>query len=323
MLDALDEAERRRRAAEAAARKATKAVGASEQRLQKAQADEAVVERERVQAAQEVGPRLQLRYRLRGASYLQALVTAPTLGDFLWRRRMVDRVLKGDLAAMDRLEAAQQAASVARERVELERAGLLETMAEARGRAATALAEGDAQRTLLAGLSRQKATYERTLAELEKSRMELLATMQGLPAAPFGIGGFGLRKGRLSAPVDGGKVEVRFGTRVDPRFRTVLQQKGVDIRAAPGAPVKAVHGASVGFAGWFKGYGNLVVLDHGEGYFTLYAHLDELAVERGAQVVEGQPLGTLGETGSLKGPYLYFEIRSGQKPLDPAAWLRR
>lgn len=322
VLDVVEEAERTRRAAEAAARKASKAVAAAEGAVRRAQADEAVVEGERRLAAEEVGPRLRLRYRLRGASYVQTLVTAPTLGDFLWRRRMVDRVLKGDLASLARLEETRRAAVAAREAVEAERAILLEAQAEAQAKAEVAEAEAEAQRALLAGLSRRKATHERTLAELERSREALLATLEALPDAAGGLGGFGARKGRLPRPV-AGRVEVRFGRRVDPKFRTVIRHKGLDIRAERGAAVRAVHGANVGFAGWFKGYGNLVVLDHGEGYYTLYAHLDELAVEPGARVREGDTLGTVGDTGSLKGPYLYFEIRSGPKPLNPAVWLHR
>ena len=79
--------------------------------------------------------------------------------------------------------------------------------------------------------------------------------------------------------------------------------------------------AAVAVAGWFSGFGNLVILVHGEGYYTLYAHLPEMKVQTGARVDEGGDIGVVGDTGSLKGAYLYFEIRSGSKALDPAEWL--
>jgi septal ring factor EnvC (AmiA/AmiB activator) len=77
----------------------------------------------------------------------------------------------------------------------------------------------------------------------------------------------------------------------------------------------------VRFAGWFRGYGRIVILDHGDGYFTVSGHPDALDVAVGELVGEGDDLGTVGETGSLSGPRLYFEIRQGAEPLDPAEWL--
>ena len=78
----------------------------------------------------------------------------------------------------------------------------------------------------------------------------------------------------------------------------------------------------VRYAGWFRGYGKLVILDHGEEYFTVSGHLAEIEVEAGDEVSGGQEVGTVGETGSLSGPRLYFEIRRGSEPLDPREWLR-
>jgi septal ring factor EnvC (AmiA/AmiB activator) len=77
----------------------------------------------------------------------------------------------------------------------------------------------------------------------------------------------------------------------------------------------------VRFAGWFRGYGRMVIVDHGERFFTVSGHLDTLRVEAGASVAAGEPLGTVGDTGSLAGPRLYFEIREGSEAVDPLAWL--
>jgi septal ring factor EnvC (AmiA/AmiB activator) len=96
----------------------------------------------------------------------------------------------------------------------------------------------------------------------------------------------------------------------------------VDLAAAEGTPVRAVADGSVRFAGWFRGYGKIVILDHGEAYFTVSGHLADTAVALGERVAAGDPVGSVGETGSLSGPRLYFEIRRGGEPLDPAEWLR-
>ena len=97
----------------------------------------------------------------------------------------------------------------------------------------------------------------------------------------------------------------------------------IDLGAAEllGESVSAVADAAVRFAGWFRGYGRIVILDHGDGYFSVSGHLDELFVAVGDSVQEGDTLGTVGETGSLSGPRLYFEIRAGKNPVDPARWL--
>jgi septal ring factor EnvC (AmiA/AmiB activator) len=141
------------------------------------------------------------------------------------------------------------------------------------------------------------------------------------PRAGGGKGsGFAGRKGKLTAPADG-PVSVGFGKVVNPKFNTVTIQNGVDIEAPAGAPVHAVAPGRVVHAGWFKGYGNLIIVDHGGGYHTLVAHLATMRTAMGEDVEAGEVLGTVGDSGSLKGPYLYFELREKGKPVDPRPWL--
>jgi septal ring factor EnvC (AmiA/AmiB activator) len=118
-------------------------------------------------------------------------------------------------------------------------------------------------------------------------------------------------------------VEVGFGKVVNPLFNTVTVQKGLDIRAPEGAPVRAVAAGTVVYAGWLRGYGNLLILDHGGGYHSLMAHLATLGPAPGAEVQAGEEVGTVGDTGSLKGAYLYFEIRKSGQAVDPGPWLAR
>jgi septal ring factor EnvC (AmiA/AmiB activator) len=89
-----------------------------------------------------------------------------------------------------------------------------------------------------------------------------------------------------------------------------------------GAAVHAVAAGRVRYAGWFRGYGKLLILDHGDEYFTVLGHLAEMHVEVGDDVGSRAVIGTSGDTGSLQGPRLYFEIRHGRAPQDPRDWLR-
>jgi septal ring factor EnvC (AmiA/AmiB activator) len=112
-----------------------------------------------------------------------------------------------------------------------------------------------------------------------------------------------------------------FGRVIDADFRTETFRKGVDFAARLGEPVRAVASGQVRFAGWFRGYGKMVILDHGDQYFTVSGHLDEIRVSVGDAVEAGQVVGTAGDTGSLAGALLYFELRRGGEALDPAEWL--
>jgi septal ring factor EnvC (AmiA/AmiB activator) len=96
----------------------------------------------------------------------------------------------------------------------------------------------------------------------------------------------------------------------------------VDIEAPQGTDVDAVYAGNVIYTGWFKGYGNLIIVDHGNEYVTLYAHVKEILVKEGDDVRQGERIATVGDTGSLAGPRLYFEVRYQGKPQDPEQWLR-
>ena len=133
--------------------------------------------------------------------------------------------------------------------------------------------------------------------------------------------GFGGLRGRLPWPTDG-RVVSPFGAQVHPRFGTRTFRSGIDIEADEGTGVTAVYAGHVVYTGWFKGYGNLIILDHGNEYYTLYAHVSETAVKEGDDVRQGQRIGSVGDTGSLSGARLYFEVRYQGKPQDPEQWLR-
>lgn len=320
VLAVLDALEKEVLAANALAATAGDTARQEAQRLAEAKERETDVARRREALAVALGPRLALRYRLSGARPLEAMLANGSVGDFLWRRRMVDRVLADDLALAQTLsqlarEAATSRAEVANRMEASERA-----QQEAALRADEAQQRQEQQQAVLAGLKERKGAYTRMVVALEEARSELLETIASMPPPAEGLGGFGARRGNLSWPVKG-EIEQGFGLQTDARFGTHVQHKGLDLRAARGDRVFAPHPASVGYAGWFRGYGNLIVLDHGEGYYTLYAHLDALAVERGQQLEQGAELGRVGSTGSLKGAFLYFEIRSGAKALDPTQWL--
>ena len=207
-------------------------------------------------------------------------------------------------------------------------------------------AEAERRRALLAQVRDDRATHERMAAELGEASRRLEALVRDLqrraqarargvavrpaePARSSGVApatrppavGLGALRGRLPWPLEG-RIVADFGRQVHPRFGTQTQRTGIDIEAEEGAPIRAVHGAIVLYRGWLKGYGNLIILDHGDGFYTLYGHASEVLVEEGDRVRAGQGIARVGETGSLAGPRLYFEVRYQGRPEDPREWLR-
>jgi septal ring factor EnvC (AmiA/AmiB activator) len=166
--------------------------------------------------------------------------------------------------------------------------------------------------------------YEDQMAKLQASQEEIERLIAEAQQAAHGAAGEGLAslQGKLAWPVKG-RVVASFGTQVHPRYGTRVRQKGIQIEADEGTPIQAVAPGMVVFVGWLGGYGQTVVLDHGQDYFTLYAHASEILVAQGQEVRGGQAIARVGNTDSLYGPGLHFEIRQGKEARDPARWLRR
>lgn len=126
-------------------------------------------------------------------------------------------------------------------------------------------------------------------------------------------------EGRLPMPCRGPVVR-GFGDFVHPRFKTRVPHPGLDIRAPLGTPVRAVFDGTAEYAGWLSGYGYTVILRHPGGFFTVYAHLDQVSVAAGQVVGPGDLVGNVGEDAATGTAALYFELRRGAKALDPAPW---
>jgi len=160
------------------------------------------------------------------------------------------------------------------------------------------------------------------LKELESSASHLRNLLEALQLqAQTGESAFSTLRGSLKRPVSG-KVVKSFGRNRTGRFNTYTLSSGVTIQSAEGTPIRSVYGGKVIFADWFSGYGRIVIVDHGGGYYSLYGHLSELKVTVGAQVKADNVIGLVGDSGSLEGPALYFEIRYHGKPVDPSPWFK-
>jgi septal ring factor EnvC (AmiA/AmiB activator) len=149
-----------------------------------------------------------------------------------------------------------------------------------------------------------------------------LARERGAPSGEVPLlGDFAKNRGRLPWPATG-RVARGFGQQTNPRFGTSTFSSGIDIAAPFGAAIQAVSRGRVEYVNWLEGYGKCVILNHGSGYYTLYAHASEIAVAVGKEVAAGEVIGKVGDTGSTSGTVLHFEIRRGKEALNPLEWFR-
>ena len=189
----------------------------------------------------------------------------------------------------------------------------LEQLEHARNDRQTVLASFNAaaltREQSLARLKMQQADLERLLKELDHS-------LKTVPP-PDNVTAFGRARGHLPWPVSG-RVTAQFGT----KRASGVSWEGVVIATERGAPVTAVAAGRVVYADWLPGLGLLEIIDHGEGYMSLYGHNDRLLKAVGEPVAAGEAIAAAGDTGGRASPELYFEIRRGGKPVDPAPWFR-
>ena len=259
-------------------------------------------------------------YKLGDMSYLRLLLSIDRPSDFFRGYRFITTLARRDNARVAAFRS--DLAALGTEKAELERR-TQESIA-LRARLTAARRTLDAQRTrkteLLTSLVERKelnAAYVEELAQAEARLQELLSGLGGGEVA-VPLGAF---RGSLPWPVDG-RVRTGFGRRKHPRFDTYTVHNGIEIEAAPEAEVRAVHEGRVVFADRFRGYGLMVVVDHGAKHHSLYAHLAEVAVVPGQDVAAGTVLGTA-DPGGEDGPGVYFEMRYQGRPEDPLDWLRR
>lgn len=181
--------------------------------------------------------------------------------------------------------------------------------------------------TLIREIKRNKKIHMQTLEELKERANQLQLLIKKLLSEeitlPFRLIPLYEKKGKLPWPIEG-RVITPFGLQRHPRFNTAIKNNGIEISPKKdNIAVKSIHPGRVVYSDYFQGYGNLIIIDHGMIYYSLYGHLSEFLVKKGDIVKAGQPIALVGDIGSLKGISLYFEIRFKTKPLNPLKWLKK
>ncbi len=293
---------------------------AIETRLQASQIALAPLTAELEERRQHMGARLRLLYRTSERSVLKLLFSSRNHRDLMKRSRYLWFMVTGDMQAVKEHRRVMKEHQKLQSDLEQSRIALQGILKEKEGEELTARLNRTRRQDLLASLSqsgRLPVITNEIMARGDEAVQEILR----IPSTALSPTGFPAHRGQMILPALG-NISRTFGRYSPEGSSEVLIHRGIDIRAPDGAPVRAIYRGTVQQAEWLRGYGNVVILDHGDGYFTVYAHLASMTVRPGERLLTSQPLGTVGATGSLDGAYLYFEIRYRGTPQDPLDWIQ-
>jgi len=308
-------------------------IDSAKRRLRRTYEELGRLEKERRLLLEGLRDRLVVLYKARRLAYAGFVLSASSLQDADRRFRYLACIIRQDAERLRSLQAHMEQWMEARKALEERKRRLVALQVEKNRQLKEMEDKRERKERLLAALRDRKEFQEQLLKDLEEASKRLQSLVHSLKdkgpsrqsVSPWvGKAGrsFGGRKGHLPRPVNG-PIRRKFGKEFHPLLNTYTWNHGIEIAAPEGTPIRAVHGGEVVFSGWLKGYGNVLIIDHGEGFYTLHGHASRLVKGVGEYVQAGEVIGFVGETGSLTGPSLYFEIRKMGRPVDPLAWFEK
>jgi septal ring factor EnvC (AmiA/AmiB activator) len=265
--------------------------------------------------------RLAAFYKFGRPGYVRLLVTSASVQDFQKVVKYMKAIMDQDRQVLDML--GRQRSHFQDELTALrENMANVEALREAKDRSMLELERCIEEKVLLLmRVHREKEFYAKAVKELKEAsetlneaiiHLELGERERALPE------GFAAMKGKLPLPLEGEVIKDVEELGSNP----FLHRKGIYIKGNPMEEVRSVFPGRVDYSGWFKGYGQLLIINHGSRYYTVYAHLEDRIKQRGETVSGGEAVALVGDLGWQMGPGLYFEIRRGGDYLDPMGWLK-
>ena len=269
-------------------------------------------------------------YKLNQLGKLNYLASADSMYQFFYRRTLLETVLEQDRKLLRRLteitdalnritndlDRQKQELSLLKQDLTLQ----IDQMRAAKSKRTRLLKKIRGEKSLeLAAIASLEHSAKALNKKIDRLQDESLPQKKEAGSQPEL---FSDVKGLLMMPVKG-KIIHFYGTYTDTRFNLVNFRSGINIKADRGEPVHAVFRGTTLYASWFKGYGNMIIIDHGDHYYTVYAHAEELFKKKGDPVEVGEVIATVGDSGSIEDPGLHFEVRYHGKPVDPMHWIKK
>ena len=287
--------------------------------------------------------RLRAVYRLKDDGVLPILLQAESVSDLTKRYRYLTLIMKQDREALEDYARQSETLAAHQHQLEGDRSQLLALRDDLRSEKQQLLSVRRKKTALLMKVHQKKELYLAMIRAEEESRQQLIKEVilvpekkhanasppqaepageeEVQPSAPREWPDFAGLKGKIPRPV-AGRVVSRFGGRKGA-FDTYTNRQGWLFMVSPGAEIKAVLDGEVLYSGWMRGYGNIIIVHHGQRYYTLTGGLPGLKHQAGQWVRQGETLGRVPKGGGSTKKEIYFEIRHGGQALDPAAWMSR
>ncbi|HZG38922.1 MAG TPA: peptidoglycan DD-metalloendopeptidase family protein [Nodosilinea sp.] len=261
--------------------------------------------------------RLQYLQRQQGSEGWAVLLQSQNFNEFLDRQYQLKRVYAADRQVLADLKAKAEAIQKQKAAVEEKRNQVALLKQQLLSQKQQYEAEASEEKQLISRLKDQRGALEAAEAQLARDSEQIAGLIRQKIAASTGV----IRgTGRFVFPANG-NISSGFGNRVHPILGYSRFHAGIDFSASQGTPIYAADSGRVIFSGWYGGYGQTVIVDHGDGLSTLYAHASRLMVNEGQTVQQGQAIATVGSTGLSTGPHLHFEVRQNGNPVNPAGYL--
>lgn len=264
--------------------------------------------------------RLKIMYKKGPVDYLDVIMGSKSFTDLVTRIEILKRIIDYDRNLLNELRKNRDLVAEKKASLEEQKAQIAAVKQEISSKKRKIEARAAARESLLERLVRDKKAYERALDEQEKALEELNRKIAEIQARQ--------KKGYMGTakfvwPTPGyTRITSPYGWRIHPILKTKRMHTGIDIAAPMGSKIVAATHGDVIYAGWLSGYGNTVILDHGGGISTMYAHASKLLVRAGQKVKQGDTIAKVGSTGLSTGPHLHFEVRENGKHTNPLKWLK-
>lgn len=317
LLQQLEELEAEIRAKEQEIQRLEAELKVAQERVKRAAAELALAEARQQERMDLFCRRLKEIYQKGQVSYLEVLLQSTSFSDFLVRMELLGKIAENDMRLVEEIKAERERIAAQKAALEAERDALAKLKRQADGeRALLASRQAEKQR-LLARVEEEKKRVAQALDELEALSRQIAAKIRAIQEqnrrqlGPRGTSD-------LLWPLPGyTSISSPFGWRIHPLLKTQRFHSGIDIPAPTGTEVLAVEDGLVISTGYLGAYGNHIIIDHGGGFSTMYAHLSAILVAEGQEVKRGQVIGRVGSTGWSTGPHLHFETHLRGEPTNP------
>lgn len=293
----------------------------------------------------EFNARLRTMYKNGNAGYIEVLLSAADISDLLSRNHMLKQIADYDKELIAFIKEQRDLIEDKKTELEAQRASVEVVKSEIQSRKDELEVATRQKQAFMTGLQEDIDAFEKEYDELTNFADEISSQIRNLQAKEAEAraarekaaqpeasntnpgnnsgGGSVPTGGKFGWPVpSSSRVTSSYGYRIHPILKTRKMHTGIDIAAPSGTPIVSAQNGTVISAGWLGGYGLTVMVDHGGGIVTLYAHNSSITVSTGQQVSKGQTISLMGSTGNSTGPHLHFEVRKNGDYVDPLPWIR-